>query len=72
MFALVGDDSREVLGEAARDDGAEAKGPVLTLLGICGFGGDGDLWACGSEDEPRASLPFFCSLGLSTVAASSA
>ena len=72
MFALVGDDSREVLGEAARDDGAEAKGPVLTLLGICGFGGDGDLWVCRSEDEARASLPFFCSLGLSTVVASSA
>ena len=75
MVALVGDGSREVLGDAfgdaVRDEGAEARGTALNLFGFCDFGGDGDLWLCGGEDDLRPFSIVAVSFGLSAVVASS-
>lgn len=69
VLDLIGEGSRDVLGDAARDEEAEAKGPVLGLLGFCVWGGEGDL--CERIVEAEAPPAFRCSFRVSAVVASS-
>ena len=71
----VGDGSREVLGDAASDEEAEARVPVLIFLNFGCGGGEGDLWVREDIDGIEASPTLCCSFtsfAESAVVASSA